>query len=80
MQNENKLGHNKPPKFKELPVEISSLKNNQGRITLKNSIIKILKRFEYVEPNKDRKQAKHYKRQKTKYIMIIKDKKHEKTL
>ena len=35
MQNENKLGHNKPPKFKELPVEISSLKNNQGRITLK---------------------------------------------
>ena len=53
MQNENKLGHNKPPKFKELPVEISSLKNNQGRITLKNSIIKILKRFEYVEPNKD---------------------------
>ena len=43
MQNKNKLGHNKPPKFKELPVEISSLKNNQGRITLKNSIIKILK-------------------------------------
>ena len=27
------------PKFKELPVEISSLKNNQGRITLKNSLV-----------------------------------------
>ena len=47
------LSKEKPHKSLTKKFKSTGGRNNQGRITLKNSIIKILKRFEYVEPNKD---------------------------